>query len=465
MREDPSQHDARRLLEAVTGVFAASGLPAATLRAARERADLALAGCPAEAGSPLTAAAPLAGSLLLELLAADETGEPAAPRALVGEMAALGLPPLQLAREALRAPLLAALDPSGARVLALRALLATCAQLSHVSSWSADGAGSVRRTAHAGSGAGTSAAAKRVVRDVLSGASTPGSPGLRVLPILRAGQPVAVLLARTARGESRRADAFLAEAQGPLAAIEERAALLATSAASERLLVQASERRLTRLGYDLHDGPLQELLVLGEELALFRSQVGVVLEGRRGKEQLGGRLDDLDARLGALEQGLRRISSAVHSGVLVSRPFHDALRDVVELFTARTGIVPELDCTGDLESVSASQRLAVLSVVGEALNNAREHGRASAVSISLRLDENGLLARVRDDGRGFDVERELLRAARSGHMGLAGMHERVRLLDGHCRVDSRPGGPTVVTLALPRWHAPAADAAASGSPG
>jgi signal transduction histidine kinase len=37
-------------------------------------------------------------------------------------------------------------------------------------------------------------------------------------------------------------------------------------------------------------------------------------------------------------------------------------------------------------------------------------------------------------------------------MGLAGMHERVRLLDGICRVDSRPGGPTEVALALPRWH-------------
>ncbi len=70
---------------------------------------------------------------------------------------------------------------------------------------------------------------------------------------------------------------------------------------------------------------------------------------------------------------------------------------------------------------------------------------------------------MRDDGRGFDVERELLRAARSGHMGLAGMHERVRLLDGHCRVDSRPGGPTEVTLALPRWRGLAAGAGAAGN--
>jgi signal transduction histidine kinase len=160
----------------------------------------------------------------------------------------------------------------------------------------------------------------------------------------------------------------------------------------------------------------------------------------------------------ALERGLRRISSSVHSDVLVGRPFRDALRDLLEPFTARSGIEPTLLCDGDLESISTSQRLAVLNVVGEALNNVREHGEASAVSVTITLDRDGLRARVRDDGRGFDVESELLRAARSGHMGLAGMHERVRLLDGHCRVDSRAGGPTEVMLALPLWSAPVADA-------
>src|SRR6185312_8157436 len=213
----------------------------------------------------------------------------------------------------------------------------------------------------------------------------------------------------------------------------------------------------TRLGYDLHDGPLQDLLLLGEDLALFRRQLAVVLDGRRGEKLLGGRLDDLDARLLALESALRRISTSVHSAVLVTRPFGDALGDLLDAFAARSGIEPELECEGDLESISTSQRLAVLSVVGEALNNVREHGEASAVGVSIKLGRHGLRARVRDDGRGFDVERELLRAARNGHLGLAGMHERVRLLDGHCRVDSAPGGPTEVTLVLPLWEAPAAE--------
>jgi signal transduction histidine kinase len=308
-----------------------------------------------------------------------------------------------------------------------------------------------------------SSAARKLARATIAGERPSARQGaeIQAVAILHAGEPVAALVARR-RGSRERTAAFLAEARTPLAGILERESLRTSNAASERMLLGASERRLTRLGFDLHDGPLQELLLVGEDLALFRRQVAIVLEGRRGKEVLAGRLDDLDARLVALERGLRRISVSVHSDVLVGRPFRDALHDLLEPFAARSGIEPTLLCEGDLESISTSQRLAVLSVVGEALNNVREHGEASAVSVTIALERDGLRARVRDDGRGFDVETELLRAARSGHMGLAGMHERVRLLDGHCRVDSRPGGPTEVTLALPRWHPPATDADADG---
>lgn len=215
----------------------------------------------------------------------------------------------------------------------------------------------------------------------------------------------------------------------------------------------ASERRLTRLGYDLHDGPLQQLLLLAEDLELFRAQLAGVLGAAPEAAVLSGRLDDLAARMLALEDGLRRVSGAATANEHRPCAFEEALREIVDAFAVRTGIVPELACEGDFGSVSESQRLAVLGVVGEALNNVREHGEASAVSIFLALGDDGLVARVRDDGRGFDVERELVRAARSGHMGLAGMHERVRLLDGRCRVESRPGGPTVVSLALPHWRA------------
>ena len=63
----------------------------------------------------------------------------------------------------------------------------------------------------------------------------------------------------------------------------------------------------------------------------------------------------------------------------------------------------------------------------------------------------GVEARVTDDGRGFDLESTLVRAARAGRLGLVGMHERVRMLGGLTRIESRKGGPTVISATLPAW--------------
>jgi signal transduction histidine kinase len=430
------------------------------IAAARERAERAL--CAFDAQDAAAAAVPssFAGELLA-MLAADPAATAELVHVAVTRLAAAQvLSPLASGREALRSPILAALAPRQA-VRAVLRLVSGCARPRCVSLWSAGGAGELVDGGHEGLDL-PGELDRRVAGELIAGEPEQlRGRGPLGLAITRAGMPAAALVARPRRGAGAGTAALLAEAAAPLAWILERETLLALGAASERALLQASERRLTRLGFDLHDGPLQELLVIGEELALFREQLGVVLEGRRGKELLGGRLDDLDARLLALERGLRRISTSVHAGVVDSRPFAEAFEHLLAPFVARTGIAPDGRLEGDLDEISQSQRMAVLSVVGEALNNIREHSAAASVAISVIADADGVRARVWDDGRGFDVEAELLRAARRGHMGLAGVYERVRLLGGHCRVESRPGGPSEIAIALPRWQAPAQERASA----
>jgi signal transduction histidine kinase len=216
------------------------------------------------------------------------------------------------------------------------------------------------------------------------------------------------------------------------------------------------------LGFDLHDGPLQELLLLGEDMRMLRDQLASLL-GEREARLLRGRIEDLEARSVALERGLRQISSAAGASAQLDQPLTDALRELTDAFAARTGIVPSVHLENGPAVISPSQRIALLSVVREALNNIREHGRtASNVMISIRLRADGVGAEVRDDGCGFDVDAALLNAARRGRIGLAGIYERVRLLDGECVVESRPGGPTTVALKLPRWELHGESAVAAG---
>jgi signal transduction histidine kinase len=362
-----------------------------------------------------------------------------------------GLPRLSLAREVLRAPQLDALAPGPAAEVALELLLAL-APLRNAALWTRDAAGHIRCAKHAGEGT-PSGAMRKVAHALLAGeAIDAGADGeLLAMPVECSQAIAGALLARAEPGQRRRGETFMREALPMLAATVERDGLLARNAASERALVEASERRLTRLGFDLHDGPLQDLVLLGEDLRLLRGQLGR-LSGAGEEQLLRGRLDDIEAQLVALEAALRGIATSAHATVLTSRPFATALNDVIEVFAARCEIRPRVSLEGELGSISPSQHIALLSVVQEALSNVREHSKASSVTVSVALEPSGVRAQVTDDGCGFDVEAALVSAASRGRIGLAGMHERIRLLGGECRLDSRLGGPTVISITLPLWQ-------------
>lgn len=294
------------------------------------------------------------------------------------------------------------------------------------------------------------AEAKAVLRG-RSRLSLLGGSQLRSVAVERFGTPYAAVVGRLGPTEAKVADAYLAELGPALAPVLEREHLLERSAERERLLVAATERRLMRMGFDLHDGPIQDVLALGAEVKLLQQQVyPFVLEEYR--ERANGRFDDLLARLDALDRQLRELAHSLETKSVLSRPLGEILHREVDAFAERTGIAAALEIHGDPDSLSSQQRITVFRVIQEALANIREHAGASTVSVRLRARRSAIELRIVDDGIGFEVERALARAAQRGRLGLVGIAERVRMLGGTFDVDSRPGGPTTLRITLPRWE-------------
>lgn len=213
----------------------------------------------------------------------------------------------------------------------------------------------------------------------------------------------------------------------------------------------AVQRRLARLRFDLHDGPQQDIHLLAADLRLFRDQLGPLLDGDARRDLVLGRLDDLEAQVVALDEDLRRLATTVQAPFEASAPLPEAVQQLTEAFTARTGVIPDIELHGTLGGLTDSQQIALLSLIRESLTNIRQHAGAGAVQITIRTRDEGVEVHVRDDGSGFDPGAALEHADRAGRLGLVGMHERVRMLGGATRIDSQPGGPTVVSATLPRW--------------
>jgi signal transduction histidine kinase len=296
--------------------------------------------------------------------------------------------------------------------------------------------------------------ARAVAREVLHtrGPTAAAAQGLlRGVPVLRWDAPTGVLVVRTTREERERALVFARETAATFGPLLEVADLLERNAARERSLVEASERRLVRLGFDLHDGPLQDVAALAGDARLFRDQLGLLVPADDARRLAVGRVSDLEARLVAIDRELRELAGSLESPTVLATPLPELLERELAAFRRRTEINASLDRTGRFELLTASQKHTLLRVVQESLQNASDHSGASAVHVRVVATKTHLRAEVTDDGSGFDVERTLMEAARAGRLGLVGMGERVRLLGGRFDVRSRAGGPTTVTATIPRW--------------
>ena len=278
-----------------------------------------------------------------------------------------------------------------------------------------------------------------------------GGSQLRSVPVLRFGEAYAAIVGRLGSVEQGVADAYLSEAGAALSPAIERELLLEHSASRERTLIASAERRLMRLGFDLHDGPIQDVLALAADVRLLQQQVyPFVLEDYR--EQAHGRFDDLSARLVELDRQLREIAHSLETKSVISRPMGEILHREIDTFAERSGVRAELEIRGDPDSLSSAQRITVFRAMQEALANVREHASATHVSVRVRARRSAIELQIVDDGMGFEVERALAKAAQRGRLGLVGIGERVRMVGGTFELESHPGGPTTLKLTLPRWE-------------
>jgi signal transduction histidine kinase len=214
--------------------------------------------------------------------------------------------------------------------------------------------------------------------------------------------------------------------------------------------LDAARAQVTRLGLELHDGALQDLAALGSDLHLFRRQLVHIHGESDDGHRLVGRIDDLGARVAALDVALRALASSAQSTSILTHPLSDTLAAVVDACGNACRIDLDLDPRLNTASLRDAQRVALVRIVQSALANVVRHSRAANARVSVRCAPDAVTVEVVDDGVGFDVARTLKRAVQTHRFGLLGMRERAGLLGGELTVSSSDGGPTSIVARLPR---------------
>lgn len=213
----------------------------------------------------------------------------------------------------------------------------------------------------------------------------------------------------------------------------------------DRTEALSAERERMRVARELHDSLAKTV----EGLAMTAS----VLPARCERDPAGAvsiaRQLAADARQAAIEA--RALMSDLRPSDEAVLPLPEALRRRAEGFGSRFGIGLRVigDLGPDLSDLPAEKKHEVLRILGEAVNNACRHGGAEHVTVTLDNDGSALVIRIADDGSGLNepVDLETLKAA--GHFGIAGMHERARLIGATLTVQDGSERGAVVTVSIP----------------
>jgi signal transduction histidine kinase len=120
-----------------------------------------------------------------------------------------------------------------------------------------------------------------------------------------------------------------------------------------------------------------------------------------------------------------------------------ALRTHATAVQRRTGLVIVVDAE-PIERLALAAEEALYRIGQEALHNVVKHANASNATIRIWREGDRVRLSVADDGSGFDPG-----AVPRGHLGLIGMRQRVDLVGGELRVESRAGHGTLIEASVP----------------
>jgi PAS domain S-box-containing protein len=224
---------------------------------------------------------------------------------------------------------------------------------------------------------------------------------------------------------------------------------LHTSEENRRLILgqmlRVEELERSRIALDLHDDTIQVLAA-----SLLMTDGVIDLAAKRHETEIALRLRKARGVLSSATERARRLMFELHPTLLDQRGLEAALTEFVEQAGKQMGATWSVDVPDDRYSWEV-EALA-FRIIREAVTNVRKHARATHFSVELAEREHRLHGVVRDDGRGFDVQRTS-EDDQPLHIGLQSLDERLALAGGELELTSQDGAGTQVSFWLPLSHA------------
>lgn len=203
-----------------------------------------------------------------------------------------------------------------------------------------------------------------------------------------------------------------------------------------QLLIESQESERKRIAQEMHDSLGQELLVIKN-----RAIMGLKTAQTESKEK---------HHLQQISEGATNILKLVRSLSHNLRPpelDRLGLTETIRSMLTNVREVSGLSLNAEIDEIDGlikeENEINLIRILQETLSNIEKHSDATAVDILAKVDGDQILLSIEDNGKGFVPE------AVTHGIGLAGISERVRILNGSILIDSESGTGTKITIIIP----------------
>ncbi len=206
-----------------------------------------------------------------------------------------------------------------------------------------------------------------------------------------------------------------------------------------------NETFLRRISADLHDGPGQDLAFALMRFESINDVCSKCPGGEDGRLSVIAALRPINSAVESALADLRSISAGLRMPEIEQLSINEITARAIRDYESKTGAKVAL-VAADIDTTSSLPvKIALYRLLQESLANGFHHAAGDGQRVEIRSEGCRLLVEVSDNGPGFDRHA----VAREGHLGLAGMRERVEVLGGSFDLQCKPGLGTVIRVNLP----------------
>ncbi len=199
-------------------------------------------------------------------------------------------------------------------------------------------------------------------------------------------------------------------------------------------ILETEEKERTRIAKDLHDGIVQDLTVIKQQLKLINESATNDV-----KNQLSSVLNHVDTT----SKEVREISYQMMPVTLRELGLEKALNELLNRSLSNKNISFEFDAIGIENRLAEKIETTVYRICQELLNNTIKHSQATTVSLLLQLRNNSLQVMYEDNGIGFNT------ASVKKGIGLNSLNSRVEMVNGKLEFDDTIQTGTAAYIKIP----------------